>query len=312
MYCQTLRNCLLKRHCSVPIWAPVERLHLYPPAFNMVEKRARDKIKKFSKKADTKAIMINGTMSVAELAAQMNKPTAHIFNCLTQLGMEVRARRDSFMLTNFNTIVRIIKLSGFRYTMGGPSETSYDELIQQLDEKDDSIQKRARIGAAAGLIKRPPVVTIMGHVDHGKTTLLDALRGTHVVDKEFGGITQHIGAFNCQLSGVDETSAPRNITFLDTPGHAAFSMMRSRGAKVTDIIVLVIAAEDSVMAQTVESIRHAKFSECKIIVAINKMDRATDRQLEKVKRDLLNHELIPEEMGGDVQVIFKIISSHFF
>ena len=131
---------------------------------------------------------------------------------------------------------------------------------------------------------------------------MDNLRGTNVVASEFGGITQHIGAFNCRLDTLNNKKE-RNITFLDTPGHAAFSLMRSRGAKVTDIIVLVIAAEDSIMAQTIESIQHAKNSGCAIIVAINKIDKVSEQQINLVKQDLLKYELIPEEMGGDVQVV---------
>lgn len=144
----------------------------------------------------------------------------------------------------------------------------------------------------------------MGHVDHGKTTLLDSLRGTNVVASEFGGITQHIGAFNCTLDDASKKGdKSRSITFLDTPGHAVFSNMRSRGAKVTDIVVLVIAAEDGVMAQTVESIEFAKSSKCPIIVAINKIDKVSAAQIENVKKELLKHELISEEFGGDVQVV---------
>jgi translation initiation factor IF-2 len=135
--------------------------------------------------------------------------------------------------------------------------------------------------------------------------LLDSLRGSHIVEKEFGGITQHIGAFNVKLASRDEKNVvkERSITFLDTPGHAAFSMMRSRGAKITDIVVLVIAAEDGVMAQTEESIEHAKKSGCPIIVAINKIDKVNEERIERVKKELLKYELIPEEMGGDVQIV---------
>ena len=140
--------------------------------------------------------------------------------------------------------------------------------------------------------KRPPVVTIMGHVDHGKTSLLDALRQTNVVANEFGGITQHIGAYQVK------TDNNQLITFIDTPGHAAFTEMRARGSKITDIVVLVVAADDGIKPQTIEAINHAKAAKVPIIVAINKSD-LPNKNITKIKNDLMRYELVAEELSGE-------------
>ena len=163
-----------------------------------------------------------------------------------------------------------------------------EELLKE-DEEDESL-----------MVKRPPVVCVMGHVDHGKTSLLDAIRHTNVTDREAGGITQHIGAYMVEVNG-------EKITFLDTPGHEAFTAMRMRGASSTDIAILVVAADDGVMPQTVEAINHAKAAGVEIIVAINKIDKP-GANIERVKQELTEYELIPEDWGGST--VFVPVSAH--
>ena len=171
----------------------------------------------------------------------------------------------------------------------------YGASTNKVSFEEESTQEIEQTEETADRVKRAPVVTIMGHVDHGKTSLLDAIRSADVAAHEAGGITQHIGAYHIEKNG-------RKIVFIDTPGHEAFTRMRARGAKVTDIVVLVVAADDGVMPQTIEAIDHAKAAKVPIIVAINKIDRP-DAQTDRIKQQLSDRNLLAEDWGGDVVMV---------
>ena len=220
-------------------------------------------------------VIIPDTISVTELANRMAERTADVVKELMKLGVMATATQT----VDGETAELITQELGHR-----AQRVSESDVESGLDGADDD---------ATSLEPRPPVVTVMGHVDHGKTSLLDAIRRTDVATGESGGITQHIGAYQIN------TAAGNLITFIDTPGHEAFTEMRSRGADITDIVILVVAADDSVMMQTIEAINHAKAAHCPVIVAVNKCDKP-EADPKRVRNDLLQHEIITEDFGGDV------------
>ncbi len=220
-------------------------------------------------------VQVPETIVVQELANRMAERVADVVKALMQNGMMVTQNQS----IDADTAELIVEEFGHKIVR--VSDSDVEDVIQDIEDKPEDLKPR------------PPVITVMGHVDHGKTSLLDAIRKTNVTSGEAGGITQHIGAY--QVTTDDGTL----LTFLDTPGHAAFTSMRARGAQVTDIVVLVVAADDAVMPQTVEAINHAKAAGVPMIVAINKIDRP-GADPDKVRTDLLQHEVIVEKMSGDV------------
>jgi translation initiation factor IF-2 len=231
-------------------------------------------------------------MTVSELATAMVKDTDHVLEVFKYVDDSVKYDSPEATIDNMKVIQTAVKKSGLRFKIIPPPST----LQEAMEPRTKDISRKPPADPS-DLVRRSPVVTIMGHVDHGKTTLLDSLRHSRVVDKEFGGITQHIGAFSVSLPDTKES-----ITFLDTPGHAAFKAMRARGANATDIVVLVVAADDGVMEQTVESIRMAREAQVPIIVAINKIDKP-GADISRTRDMLLTQGLQLEEEGGDIQSV---------
>jgi len=244
-------------------------------------RRAREKEKRHHMEVgpsqkQVRDVVVPEAITVQELANRMAERGADLVKALFKMGMPV-------------TLTQTIDQDTAELLV-----TEFGHRIKRVSEADVDIDTSADVDADETLQSRPPVVTIMGHVDHGKTSLLDAIRGANVVSGEAGGITQHIGAYQVALPDKSK------ITFLDTPGHEAFSEMRARGANVTDIVILVVAADDGLRPQTIEAINHTKAAGVPMIVAINKIDKP-DAKAQKVREELLQHEIIVEDMGGEVQ-----------
>ncbi|WP_300975150.1 translation initiation factor IF-2 [Sphingomonas sp. LHG3406-1] len=244
-------------------------------------RRAREKEKRAYQQSgprekQVRDVVVPESITVGELANRMAEKAADLVKALFKMGTPV-------------TVNQVIDQDTAELLV-----TEFGHTIKRVSESDVDIDTAADVDADETLRPRPPVVTIMGHVDHGKTSLLDAIRGAKVASGEAGGITQHIGAYQVKVAGGNE------VTFLDTPGHEAFTEMRARGANVTDIVVLVVAADDGLRPQTVEAINHTKAAGVPMIVAINKIDKP-EAKAQRVREELLQHEIVVEQLGGDVQ-----------
>jgi len=237
--------------------------------------RERQRLQQAEQTKVVRDVVVPETITIQELANRMAERGADVIKALMRMGVMATINQA----IDADTAELIV--------------TEFGHRLRRVAESDVEIGLRGEADEPDALEGRAPVVTVMGHVDHGKTSLLDALRETDVAGGEAGGITQHIGAYRVTLKGG------KQITFIDTPGHQAFTAMRARGANITDIVVLVVAADDGIMEQTVEAIRHARAAEVPIIVAINKIDRP-DAKPDRVRQELLQHEIVVEELGGEV------------
>ena len=249
----------------------------FPSLAKLKRAREKEKLKINSEDEENKIsreVSIPDIITVQELANRMAEKTADVVKTLMQLGVMANATQS----LEADTAQLVAEELGHKVVL-----VKDDDVLNDIKDYEDKVKD---------LIKRPPVVTIMGHVDHGKTSLLDAFRKTNIASGEAGGITQHIGAYQTENNN-------KKITFIDTPGHAAFSNMRARGSQTTDIIILVVAADDGIKPQTIESIAHAKSAKVPIIVAINKID-LPNSDPDKVRNELLTHEVIVEKLSGDV------------
>ena len=250
-------------------------------------KRAREKELRATKEknnGDTnssvkKEINIPEFVTIRDLANRMAEQSSNIIKHLMGMGVTVTINHT----IDSDTAEYLVKEFGH---------------IPIREKKAEEIIKNIKQIKTEDLKSRPPIITVMGHVDHGKTSVLDVIRSTNIVSGEFGGITQHIGAYQIEKN-------KKQITFIDTPGHAAFTEMRARGSKLTDIVVLVVASNDGVKPQTIESIKHAKAAKVPIVVAINKCD-LPDADVQKVKNQLLEHELIAEDLSGDTLIVIQM------
>ena len=248
---------------------------------NKAKNEEQEKLRRLQMEVARKApvtVKIPEEITVGELASRMKKTAGEVIKCLMKNGV----------MAGINQTIDFDTAEFVAVEMGCKVEKEITVTIEEriIDDHEDTAEE---------LQGRAPVVVVMGHVDHGKTSTLDAIRNTSVTAGEAGGITQHIGAYTVECNG-------QPITFLDTPGHAAFTSMRARGAKSTDIAILVVAADDGIMPQTIESINHAKAAEVPLIVAINKMDKPTANP-DKIKEQLTKYDLIPEEWGGDTVIV---------